>query len=220
VINLLRYYLNVLMYTHVEQSCRHHIETFIMSKEINAIPARLTINGRKAITASTSSQIKADGRTSATVDQLIADGLLWTDFIAPSGEGSTSTPELHKALKDAIVAGFSAADRKLLATPTKALNDDNSALKRAKQQAVGAFMGSFKRDLKARQEPAAPKTRAPQQPTGEAGEASESGKDINVKLLELIVTATKKAQGCEDPSFNVNEFVKLMKAAALILAAK
>jgi hypothetical protein len=56
-------------------------------------------------------------------------------------------------------------------------------------------MGSFKRDLKARQEPAAPKTRAPQQPTGEAGEASESGKDINVKLLELIVTATKKAQG-------------------------
>jgi hypothetical protein len=217
VINLLRYYLNVLMYTHVEQSCRHHIETFIMSKEINAIPARLTINGRKAITASTSSQIKADGRTSATVDQLIADGLLWTDFIAPSGEGSTSTPELHKALKDAIVAGFSAADRKLLATPTKALNDDNSALKRAKQQAVGAFMGSFKRDLKARQEPAAPKTRAAQQPTGEA---SGSSKDVNVKLLELIVTATKKAQGCEDPSFNVNEFVKLMKAAALILAAK
>jgi hypothetical protein len=81
-------------------------------------------------------------------------------------------------------------------------------------------MGSFKRDLKARQEPAAPKTRAPQQPTGEAGEASESGKDINVKLLELIVTATKKAQGMDDPSFNVNEFVKLMKAAAAILAAK
>jgi hypothetical protein len=88
-------------------------------------------------------------------------------------------------LKDAIVEGFSAADRKLLATPTKALNDDNSALKRAKQQAVGAFMGSFKRDLKARQEPAAPKTRAPQQPTGEAGEASESGKDVNVKLLRV-----------------------------------
>jgi hypothetical protein len=217
VINLLRYYLNVLMYTHVEQSCRHHIETFIMSKETNAIPARLTTNGIKAISNAVASQIKVDGRTSATVDQLIADGMLWTDFISPSSEGSTSTPELHKALKAAIVAGFSAADRKLLATPTKALNDDNSAAKRLKQQAVGAFMGSFKRDLKARQEPAAPKTRAAQQPTGEA---SGSSKDVNVKLLELIVTATKKAQGCEDPSFNVNEFVKLMKAAALILAAK
>jgi hypothetical protein len=78
------------MYTHVEQSCRHHIETFIMSKEINAIPARLTINGRKAITSATANQIKANGRTSATVDQLVADGMLWTDFIAPSGEGSTS----------------------------------------------------------------------------------------------------------------------------------
>jgi hypothetical protein len=195
-------------------------ETFIMKTEINAIPARLTINGRKAITSATANQIKANGRTSATVDQLVADGMLWTDFIAPSSEGSTSTPELYKALKAAIVEGFSAADRKLLATPTKALNDDNSALKRAKQQAVGAFMGSFKRDLKARQAPAPAKLRGAQQTTGEAGEASESGKDVNIKLLELIVSATKKAQGMEDPSFNVNEFVKLMKAAALILAAK
>ena len=193
---------------------------YIMSKETNAVPTRLTTNGRKAITSSTSSQVKANGRTSATVDQLVADGMLWTDFIAPSGEGSTSTPELHAALKAAIVEGFSASDRKLLATPTKALNDDNVKAKRVKQQSVGAFMGGFKRDLKARQAPATPKTRAAQQPTGEAGEASESGKDVNVKLLELIVSATKKAQGCDDPSFNVNEFVKLMKAAATILAAK
>jgi hypothetical protein len=191
-----------------------------MKTEITAVPARLTTNGRKAITIAIASQIKASGRTSATVDQLIADGMLWTDFIAPASEGSTSTPELHKALKAAIVEGFSASDRKLLATPTKALNDDNSAAKRLKQQAVGAFMGAFKRDLKARQAPAAPKTRAAQQPTGEASESGDTGKGVNVKLLELIVTATKKAQGCEDPSFNVNEFVKLMKAAALILAAK
>ena len=81
-------------------------------------------------------------------------------------------------------------------------------------------MGGFKRDLKARQEPAIPKTRAAQPPTGEAGEAGDTGKGVNVKLLELIVSATKKAQGMDDPSFNVNEFVKLMKAAALILAAK
>jgi hypothetical protein len=201
---------------HADINQRAHI----MKTEINAIPARLTINGRKAITSATANQIKANGRTSATVDQLVADGMLWTDFIAPSSEGSTSTPELYKALKAAIVEGFSAADRKLLATPTKALNDDNSAAKRLKQQSVGAFMGSFKRDLKARQAPAPAKLRGAQQPTGEAGEASESGKGVNVKLLELIVTATKKAQGCEDPSFNVNEFVKLMKAAALILAAK
>lgn len=191
-----------------------------MKTEINAVPARLTTNGRKAITSATASQIKANGRTSATVDQLVADGMLWTDFIAPSAERSTSTPELHKALKAAIVEGFSASDRKLLATPTKALNDDNSAAKRLKQQSVGAFMGAFKRDLKARQAPATPKTRAAQQPTGEASEVAESGKGVNVKLLELIVSATKKAQGCDDPSFNVNEFVKLMKAAALILAAK
>ena len=191
-----------------------------MKNEINAVPTRLTLNGRKAITSATASQVKANGRTSATVDQLIADGMLWTDFIAPSGEGSTSTPELHKALKDAVVAGFSASDRKLLATPTKALNDDNSAAKRLKQQSVGAFMGAFKRDLKARQAPAAPKTRAAQQPTGDASEAVDTGKGVNVKLLELIVSATKKAQGMDDPSFDVNEFVKLMKAATLILAAK
>jgi hypothetical protein len=99
------------------------------------------------------------------------------------------------------------------------LNDDSHVAKRIMIQRVGAFMGGFKRDLKARQAPA-PKVRAAQQPTGKAGEAGDTGKDINVKLLELIVTATKKAQGMDDPSFNVNEFVKLMKAAALILAAK
>ena len=191
-----------------------------MRNEINAVPARLTTNGRKAITSATASQIKANGRTSATVDQLVADGMLWTDFIAPASEGSTSTPELHKALKAAIVEGFSASDRKLLSTPTKALNDDNSAAKRLKQQSVGAFMGAFKRDLKARQVPAAPKTRAPQQPTGEASKSSDTGKSVYVNLVELIVSATKKAQGMDDPSFDVNEFVKLMKAAALVLAAK
>lgn len=208
------------MYTPCQQSCRHHIETFIMSKETNAVPARLTVNGRKAITSATSSQVKADGRTSATVDQLIADGLLWTDFIAPASEGSTSTPELHKALKDAIVAGFDAKRRTLYASKGKVLNDDSKEAKRAVIQKVGAFMGSFKRDLKARQAPATPKVRAAQQTTGEAGEAGDTSKDVNVKLLELILTATKKAQGMEAPSFNVNEFVKLMKQAALILAAK
>ena len=180
----------------------------------------MTVNGRKAITSATSSQVKADGRTSATVDQLIADGLLWTDFIAPASEGSTSTPELHKALKDAIVAGFDAKRRTLYASKGKVLNDDSKEAKRAVIQKVGAFMGSFKRDLKARQAPATPKVRAAQQTTGEAGEAGDTSKDVNVKLLELILTATKKAQGMEAPSFNVNEFVKLMKQAALILAAK
>ena len=208
------------MYIHVSNHVDINQRAHIMKNEINAIPVRLTVNGRKAITASTSSQIKADGRTSTTVDQLIADGLLWTDFIAPTSEGSTSTPELHKALKDAIVAGFDAKRRTLYVSKGKVLNGDSREAKRIMIQKVGAFMGGFKRDLKARQAPAPAKLRGAQQPTGEAGEASESGKDVNVKLLELIVTATKKAQGCEDPSFNVNEFVKLMKAAALILAAK
>ena len=207
------------MYIHVSNHVDINQRAHIMKNEINAIPVRLTVNGRKAITASTSSQIKADGRTSTTVDQLIADGLLWTDFIAPTSEGSTSTPELHKALKDAIVAGFDAKRRALYASKGKVLNKDSKEAKRIVIQKVGGFMGGFKRDLKARQAPA-PKVRAAQQPTGKAGEAGDTGKDINVKLLELIVTATKKAQGMDDPSFNVNEFVKLMKAAALILAAK
>jgi hypothetical protein len=60
-----------------------HRDLYYEQTEINAIPARLTINGRKAITSATANQIKANGRTSATVDQLVADGMLWTDFIAP-----------------------------------------------------------------------------------------------------------------------------------------
>lgn len=158
--------------------------------EAKAVPTRLTNEGIKSICDAVKAGDKSDAMQSKAVDQLTADGVRWTDFISPTGKSgeSTATPELYDALKNAIVSGFIVTKRKLLASPTKSLDEQGKVDKRKHQQSIGAYMGAFKRDLQNRQEPKPKAERAPQPPkTGDkvVDEARSNAHKANKKVTDL-----------------------------------
>lgn len=93
------------------------------------------------------------------VDSMVAEGLRSTDFKSPKvkGNGSTATPELYAALKDAVTMGFSAADRVLIATTAPsavaALKPEKAARRTYLQQQIGSRMKDYGNALKRREEP-------------------------------------------------------------------
>ena len=157
--------------------------------EVRAVPTRLTNKGKESISNAVKLAIKSEGIQTKAVDQLIADGMFWTDFISPNGKSgeSTATTELYDALKDAVVSGFSATKRNLLGASTKALSDQGKIDKREVQQSIGAYMSAFKRDLKNRQIPKPKKVRAPQQPS-----MPKTGDKVVDEANALAMKAIKK----------------------------
>jgi hypothetical protein len=157
--------------------------------EVRAVPTRLTNKGKESISNAVKLAIKSEGIQTKAVDQLIADGMFWTDFISPNGKSgeSTATTELYDALKDAVVAGFSATKRNLLGASTKALSDQGKIDKREVQQSIGAYMSAFKRDLKNRQIPKPKTERAPQQPS-----MPKTGDKVVDEANALAMKAIKK----------------------------
>ena len=157
--------------------------------EVRAVPTRLTNKGKESISNAVKLAIKSEGIQTKAVDQLIADGMFWTDFISPNGKSgeSTATTELYDALKDAVVSGFSATKRNLLGASTKALSDQGKIDKREVQQSIGAYMSAFKRDLKNRQIPKPKTERAPQQPS-----MPKTGDKVVDEANALAMKAIKK----------------------------
>ena len=111
-----------------------------MQKTTTTILANVTA-ATKTIEAKEKSLIKP-------LDALYADGMRSVDFKAPA-KGLDRTD--YVALKKAVVAGFTVADRKLLVADTKTMNDATKALKKTIQQKIGARMGDIARLLKARE---------------------------------------------------------------------
>ena len=142
------------------------------TNEATAVPERFTSNGSDLLTKSVAAESRGRIAAQKATDAMIADGMLWTDFISPAGKSgeSTSTPELHKALKHAILKGLGATAVKMHALPVKSLSEADKATKAADIQLIGRKM-SAQRDairLRTDKEFAASKskakTKAPQQP--------------------------------------------------------
>ena len=142
------------------------------TNEATAVPERFTSNGSELLTKSVAAETRGRIAAQKATDAMIADGMLWTDFISPAGKSgeSTSTPELHKALKHAILKGLGAPAVKMHALPIKALSEGDKATKAADIKLIGRKM-SAQRDairLRTDKEFAASKskakTKAPQQP--------------------------------------------------------
>jgi hypothetical protein len=188
--------------------------------EARAIPTRFTPEIAAAITSLMKATESVDLKRESVIDALRAAGIKSTDFISPKTEGSTATPELNAALKAAIVKGFSAAKRKLLAAPAKSLSDSDKAKRKVVQQSIGAYMAAFKRDLLAREPEGIAKAkakkeagRAAQQSTGPAKAAGTAA-----KVMESLQQAVKRARAIEEPDFDVVELVNLLaKAQQLVV---
>jgi len=153
------------------------------------------------ITSAVKAQEGAARKLASAIDALVAAGMRSTDFISPKSKSgdSTSTEEQFEAINTAIVAGFTVAVQKLLASPTKALGDVEKADKRYWQQQIGARRNDFKRALEKRE--GADTKRAAQQP-----------KSPEDKIRAQIETIEKIVQGAEGLTFDAAEFLKALRA--------
>ena len=89
--------------------------------EAKAIPTRFTLKAADLLSTVTKSEESARKKAQAAYDQMISDGMLWTDFLPVKREESTATPELREALLKARRKGFGAWAQKLYETPNTAL---------------------------------------------------------------------------------------------------
>ena len=161
--------------------------------EVKAVPTRFTSDGSDLLTKAIAAESRGRIASQRATDQLIADGMKWTDFISPAGKTgeSTSTPELYTALKGAILKGLGATATKLQATPTKSLSDADKASKDANNKLVGRGMAAQRDAIRLRTDKvfAASKskatTKAPQQPkTGD--KVVDDANVVNAKICKKI----------------------------------
>ena len=155
----------------------------------------------KHITQGVAAVASATRKMASSIDALHAGGMRSTDFISPKSKdgASTSSPEQFEAINTAIVAGFTARGQKLLATPTKALPEEDKAEKRYLQQQIGARRNDFKRGLEKREGIA--DDRAPQAP-----------KSPEDKIRAMIESIEKIVQGAEGLTFDATDFLKDLRA--------
>lgn len=185
--------------------------------EAKAVPKRLTSEGIESIKIAIEAGEHVDKTAESAVDRLTADGIRWTDFISPAGKSgeSTATPELYAALKEAIVSGFSATKRKLLASPTKSLSVQGGIDKRKAQQSISAYMGAFKRDLQNRQNPKPKASKAPQQPVPKTGDKVVD--EANAISMKAIKKETDLQNWCLN-NLPEDTAIKISKLRAKIVA--
>jgi hypothetical protein len=190
------------------------------TNEANALPTRFTPKAESLLTKSVAIETRGRIAAQACTDQMIADGLKWTDFVSPAGKTgeSTSTPELYSALKGAILKGLGAKAVKMHALPVKSLSEADKAIKAADIQLIGRKMSAQRDAIRLRTDKvfAASKskatTKAPQQPTG--APAKQVGVTKEVELLNRIV---KISQGKESPEYDIVELGKLLAKALQVI---
>ena len=188
--------------------------------EANAVPTRFTPLAESLLAKSVAIETRGRIAAQACTDQMIADNLLWTDFVSPAGKTgeSTSTPELYSALKDAILKGLGAKAVKLQATPAKARSEADATTKRANDKLIGRKMAAQRDAIRLRTDKefaaskSKAKTKAPQQPTG--APAKQVGVTKEVELLNRIV---KIAQGKVSPEYDIVELGKLLAKALQVI---
>tara|TARA_B110000977_G_C10865663_1_gene411516 strand:+ start:48 stop:653 length:606 start_codon:yes stop_codon:yes gene_type:complete len=188
--------------------------------EANAVPTRFTPLAESLLAKSVAIETRGRIAAQACTDQMIADKLLWTDFVSPAGKTgeSTSTPELYSALKDAILKGLGAKAVKLQATPAKARSEADATTKRANDKLIGRKMAAQRDAIRLRTDKefaaskSKAKTKAPQQPTG--APAKQVGVTKEVELLNRIV---KIAQGKVSPEYDIVELGKLLAKALQVI---
>ena len=167
----------------------------------------LSQNTVKQIAKAVSTSISADKTGAIALDALIADGFdKPSDFVSPKSKGSTVSPEEFEALNSAIVLGFTADVRKVLAKPVKSLNDEQKATRRYWQQQIGARRNDFKRQLTKRLDA--------DKPSDGAGTRNRTP---DQRIREALTDVLKVCQKADELPFNVNEFAKIVKQALALI---
>ena len=142
---------------------------------------------------------KTDKVKTAMADTLHAEGITSDDCVAPKkGEDRA----FFESLRAAVVLGFTATNQRLLATPAKALTDQQKSDKRYWQQQIGARINDIARALKRREM---------QDEDGDGANNTSTWEDRAKKALTAMIDAVQKKDGVA--IHDVPAFVKDLKAA-------
>lgn len=114
--------------------------------------------------------------------------------------------DLRNQVKAVIVTTFSEADRALLATDTKALDQDKKNHKKTIQQKIGARLSLIQSHIRKAEK------------AEEDGEA-EAPKTAIQRIHADLDKAIAKLQKLESPTFDVTEVVKRINAAKGMMPA-
>jgi len=165
--------------------------------------SNITLNAAiaNAITETVSLSGKADRKLGSTIDLMVSEKMVSTDFVSPKSKTKTSTasPEMFEQINAAIVAGFTKAAQQLLAKPTKSLEDADKAEKRYWQQQIGAKRNDFETGLAKRE--GADASREPRQP-----------KSPVEKLRAALETVEKVVQGHDAWDFDAADFQTALRS--------
>jgi len=165
--------------------------------------SNITLNATiaNAITETVSLSGKADRKLGSTIDLMVSEKMVSTDFVSPKSKTKTSTasPEMFEQINAAIVAGFTKAAQQLLAKPTKSLEDADKAEKRYWQQQIGAKRNDFETGLAKRE--GADASREPRQP-----------KSPVEKLRAALETVEKVVQGHDAWDFDAADFQTALRS--------
>lgn len=115
--------------------------------------------------------------------------------------------DLREQVKGAIVLSFSEADRALLATDTKALEDVKKMEKKEIQQSIGAYLAKIQSHI------------AKAEKAEEDGGESDAPKTEVQRIHEALDKAIAKMQKLDKPAFDVTEAVKRIKAVKGMMPA-
>ena len=150
-----------------------------------------------SVIALVSAKTAAEKAAAKTLDVFRGLKIPATHLISPKSKDSTCpSQEWYDGLRGAVVAGFTAAEKKLLKTPTSALDDAAKKEKAKVQGKIGSTIKDIKNGLLRN-----PDGKSPTQPKTGLDKASA---DFQAYL--------GKVQKYEDMPFDVVEMIALLKA--------
>ncbi len=159
------------------------------------------------VTAHAKAAVKTEGLMAKACDAMIADQISPAMF-SKKTDDSDRAEDFRNGIKTAIVASFTAADQRLLDTPTKGLSDNKKAHKRYIQQQIGARVNDYKRGLERRLNGPAKKG------------ADQKRTDDRTFCEERLVAIIKRLQKAEAPGFDAVTTVAGAQAMLKIIQAK
>ena len=157
------------------------------------------------VTAHAKAETKTSGLMGKACDAFKADGVTLAMFA--TADKSDKAVEFRDALKGAITAAFSAADRKLLDTPTKGLSDAGKEQKRYVQQQIGARVNDYKRAYQRRLE-------------GPTKKGADQRTDDKTFCEERLVAIVKRLQKSESAGFDTVAMIAGAQQLLKIIQAK
>ena len=185
------------------KACEPEFASMVASASLKTtLPLRVLFTFASHVTAHAKAAVKTEGLMAKACDAMIADEITVAMF-SKKTDDSDRAEDFRNGLKAAIIVSFTAADQRLLDTPTKGLSDNKKAHKRYMQQQIGARVNDYKRGLERRVYLRRP-----------ANKGADQKRTTDRTFVEERLTAIiKRCEKAEDATFDVVSVIEVCRVA-------